>query len=79
MLDNMKRQFAEHLCNLKFLSSGREWEKNANVNSGNEDLVRAVICAGLYPNVASVRVKRNKHRGGFPVMQTIQGGYSVAS
>ena len=79
MLDNMKRQFAEHLCNLKFLSSGREWEKNANVNSGNEDLVRAVICAGLYPNVASVKVKRNKHRGGFPVMQTIQGHYSVMS
>ena len=72
MLDNMKRQFAEHLCNLKFLSSNRVRDKSANVNSGNEDLVRAVICGGLYPNVASVRVKRNKHRGGFPIMKTIQ-------
>ena len=77
MLDNMKRQFAEHLFNLKFLSSKDVRHKSANVNSRNEDLVRAVICAGLYPNVASVRVKRNKHRGGFPVMQTIQGHNSV--
>jgi len=26
----------------------------ASVNAGNESLVRAIICAGLYPNVASV-------------------------
>jgi hypothetical protein len=27
----------------------------ANVNSNNEALVRAVLCAGLYPNVAKIR------------------------
>ena len=70
MLDNMKRQFAEHLCNLKFLSSKDVRDSAANRNSGNEDLVRAVICAGLYPNVASVRIRRNKFKGAFPVMQT---------
>ena len=43
MLDNMKRQFAEHLFNLKFLSSKDVRHKSANVNSRNEDLVRAVI------------------------------------
>ena len=39
MLDNMKRQFAEHLFNLKFLSSKDVRAKSANVNSRNEDLV----------------------------------------
>ena len=38
MLDNMKRQFAEHLFNLKFLSSKDVRHKGANVNSRNEDL-----------------------------------------
>jgi len=34
----------------------------ANINSNNEPLVRAIICAGLYPNVAKIRrVKRSEH------------------
>jgi ATP-dependent RNA helicase DHX36 len=72
MLDNMKRQFADHLCQLKFISSAKAKDQAANRNSGNEALVRSVICAGLYPNVASVRIRRNKHKGAFPVMQTAQ-------
>ena len=72
MLDNMKRQFAEHLHQQKFLASPDVRRREANLNSGNEDLVRAVICAGLYPNVAQIRIKRNKHRGTFPVMRTLQ-------
>ncbi len=73
MLDNMKRQFAEHLHKLQFLDSANYKAVAANRNSNDEDLVRAVICAGLYPNVASVRVKRSKNRpeGGFPMLQTL--------
>ncbi len=69
MLDNMKRQFAEHLFQQRFLDSKNAKGAGANRNSGNEELVRAVICAGLYPNVASVKVKRTR-TGGFPILQT---------
>ena len=55
MLDKMKGQFAEHLHTSKFLSSSDFRHRSSNVNSGNEALVRAIICAGLYPNVGKVR------------------------
>lgn len=71
MLNNMKRQFAEHLFKLKFLRSDSVKDPSANRNSQNEDIVRAIICAGLYPNVCSVKIRRNKHRGAFPRLQTI--------
>jgi ATP-dependent RNA helicase DHX36 len=50
----MKRQFAEHLFEMKFLDSKEVTAAAANRNSSNEALVRAVVCAGLYPNVAKV-------------------------
>ena len=56
MLDKMKGQFAEHLHNSKFLSSPNFRHRSSNLNSNNEALVRAVIAAGLYPNVGRVRV-----------------------
>jgi len=59
LLLNMKGQFGEHLFKSKFLQSKDILAKSANLNSGNESLVRAVVCAGLYPNVAKIkRVKR---------------------
>jgi len=58
LLLSMKKQFGEHLHRTKFLQSPDIHAKSANVNSNNEGLVRAVICAGLYPNVAKIsRVK----------------------
>jgi ATP-dependent RNA helicase DHX36 len=72
MLSNMKDQFAEHLKRLRFVASADCKAPESNRNSGNEDLVRAIICAGLYPNVAKLRVRRTKHRGAFPVLQTLQ-------
>ena len=66
MLNNMKRQFADHLKNMKFLNSSDIKGREANFNSNNEDLVRAIVCAGLYPNVASVKLKKGK----FAVLQT---------
>ena len=54
MLNNMKEQFVEHLYNAKFVNSKDIKSSEANRNSNNEALVRSVICAGLYPNVARI-------------------------
>ena len=70
MLSNMKRQFAQHLYKKRFLRSDNVKDKDSNRNSGNSALVRAIVAAGLYPNVAKIKIKRNKHRGSFPVLQT---------
>ena len=51
----MKSQFAEHLHEMKFIDSKNVKADSSNRNSRNEALVRAVICAGLYPNVAKVK------------------------
>jgi hypothetical protein len=53
----MKGQFAEHLFEMKFINSKDLKADSSNRNSRNEALVRAVICAGLYPNVAKVTVR----------------------
>ena len=50
----MTSQFAEHLHEMKFIDSKNVKADSSNRNSRNEALVRAVICAGLYPNVAKV-------------------------
>ena len=55
MLLSMKGQLAEHLHRRQFLRSADVLDGAANVNSNNEALVRAVLCAGLYPNVAKIR------------------------
>jgi ATP-dependent RNA helicase DHX36 len=52
---DMKGQFAEHLHEMNFLSSRNPKAEDANINSNNSSLVKAIICAGLYPNVAIVR------------------------
>ncbi|XP_071450154.1 ATP-dependent DNA/RNA helicase DHX36-like [Hetaerina americana] len=72
LLRNMKGQFAEHLHNMKFLKSRDYKAREANINSNNQSLVKAIICAGLYPNVATVRsVGRN--RGGLRVRTAEDG------
>jgi len=58
LLRNMKKQFAGLLYNTGFLSSSDPKHPAANVNSGNLKLVKAVLCAGLYPNVAKIEQKR---------------------
>jgi ATP-dependent RNA helicase DHX36 len=63
MLLSMKGQLAEHLHRRQFLQSADVLDGAANVNSNNEALVRAVLCAGLYPNVAKIRCVA---RGGPP-------------
>ncbi|XP_041420858.1 ATP-dependent DNA/RNA helicase DHX36 isoform X2 [Xenopus laevis] len=62
MLSNMKGQFAEHLLNAGFVSSRNPNDPKSNNNSNNEKLIKAVICAGLYPKVAKIRQSLSKKR-----------------
>ena len=55
---NMKKQFAGLLYDTGFISSAYPREESANINSWNIKLVKAVLCAGLYPNV--VKIVQNK-------------------
>ncbi|MEE6501081.1 hypothetical protein FKM82_004056 [Ascaphus truei] len=62
MLSNMKGQFAEHLLGVGFVSSRNPKDPTSNINSDNEKLIKAVICAGLYPKVAKIRPSFSKKR-----------------
>uniref|UniRef100_A0A8D0B798 ATP-dependent DNA/RNA helicase DHX36 n=1 Tax=Salvator merianae TaxID=96440 RepID=A0A8D0B798_SALMN len=62
MLSNMKGQFAEHLLAAGFVNSRNPKDPKSNINSDNEKLIKAVICAGLYPKVAKIRANFNKRR-----------------
>ena len=53
----MKRQFAGLLYDTGFVPSSDSKHPAANVNSDNMKLVKAVLCAGLYPNVAKIERK----------------------
>ncbi|XP_072015621.1 LOW QUALITY PROTEIN: ATP-dependent DNA/RNA helicase DHX36-like [Amphiura filiformis] len=58
MLDNMKGQFYELLYNIGFLHNKSCKQPQANRNSENEQLIKAVLCAGLYPNIAEIKEGR---------------------
>ncbi|XP_043926451.1 ATP-dependent DNA/RNA helicase DHX36 [Protopterus annectens] len=62
MLHDMKRQFAEHLMAAGFVASRNPTDPQSNVNSDNMKLIKAVICAGLYPKVAKIRINHGKKR-----------------
>ncbi|KAM8804835.1 ATP-dependent DNA/RNA helicase DHX36 [Eudromia elegans] len=62
MLHNMKGQFAEHLLAAGFVNSRDPKDPKSNTNSDNEKLLKAVICAGLYPKVAKIRPSFSKRR-----------------
>lgn len=54
LLTQMKEQFMSHLFELEFVKSVDPASKEHNFNSKNISLVKAIICAGLYPNVAII-------------------------
>ncbi|XP_072169908.1 ATP-dependent DNA/RNA helicase DHX36-like [Diadema setosum] len=54
MLDKMKGQYSDLLHELRFISHRSAKHPAANRNSENIQLVKAVLCAGLYPKVAHV-------------------------
>lgn len=60
LLRNMKRQFCGLLRDTGFISSADPKGVAANVNSENLKLVKAVLCAGLYPNVAKVEEREGR-------------------
>ncbi|XP_060066798.1 ATP-dependent DNA/RNA helicase DHX36-like [Ylistrum balloti] len=53
-LDGMKKQFAELLYDRKFIRTRNSTDPSVNINSDNENLIKAITCAGLYPNVAKL-------------------------
>lgn len=55
LFSDMKRQFAQNLCEMKFLREKNEKDYDANIHSNNIGLIKAIICAGLYPNVAIIK------------------------
>ena len=54
MLISLKSDLCRNLSQNGFLQSADPLDAQANLNSDNEALVRAVICSGLYPNTAKV-------------------------
>ncbi|XP_020809319.1 ATP-dependent RNA helicase DHX36 isoform X2 [Drosophila serrata] len=54
-LERMKNQFSELLYNYKFLTSSDCKDSISNINSSKIPLLRAIIGAGLYPNMAHLR------------------------
>lgn len=52
MLSKMRQQFAQYLQELNFISTQNVKDRALNQNSDNLRVLQAVICAGLYPNVA---------------------------
>jgi len=57
LLSEMKAQFAQYLCEMKFLDSENPSHVGSNKNSDNIALIKAIVCAGLYPNIAVIRCK----------------------
>ncbi|KAJ8032843.1 ATP-dependent RNA helicase DHX36 [Holothuria leucospilota] len=78
MLDNMKGQFCDLLYDIGFVNSKSCKHEAANRNADNHALIKAALCAGLYPNIASVQSTRgfNKHTGRpkKPKIYTFQDG-----
>ena len=54
LLKNMKKQFCGLLYDTGFVHSPDPDHDEANHNSANTKLIKAVLCAGLYPNVAKI-------------------------
>lgn len=76
-IKNMKQQFLENLQDAKFIRSN-EWTEIKR-NQNNLKLVKAVIAAGLYPNIAKVwKVITNRRSAdGRPKVSTKEDGRGV--
>ena len=60
-ISSMKRQLAEHLMELGFVTSSAYSSPEVNQNSKNPSLLKAIVCAGLYPNVAKILYVMHDH------------------
>lgn len=68
MLKEMKKQFATLIYDLGFIEAPNPLNRAANIHSDNQSLIRAIICAGLYPNVA--KIYKPKRKNGSALLQT---------
>lgn len=50
----MKQQFAKQLYDMKYLEEPDVKTPKGNLNSNRPGLVKAILCAGLYPNIAII-------------------------
>lgn len=51
----MKKQFMDYLREMKFVNTSDPTADDCNENSNNLSLVKAIICAGLYPNIVVLK------------------------
>ncbi|XP_015774501.1 PREDICTED: ATP-dependent RNA helicase DHX36-like [Acropora digitifera] len=72
MIKDMKQQFSSLLRDIGFLDSSDPKATSANRNSENLKLVKAILCAGLYPNVAKIEHHRTFKRP--PILRTFEDG-----
>ncbi len=56
LLRDLKYQFAQYLCEMGFINNLDYKHQNLNMNSNNTAIIKAVICSGLYPNVAIIKL-----------------------
>lgn len=54
-LRDLKQQFTNYLLEMGFIDTSQYKSKKLNANSENVALIKAVICSGLYPNVAIIK------------------------
>lgn len=62
----MKRQFCCYLLDLKFLLNRDSRSEFSNINSNNIVLIKAIVCASLYPNMAKLRYFQKTYYFFFP-------------
>ncbi|GJQ80024.1 hypothetical protein Trydic_g5004 [Trypoxylus dichotomus] len=55
---SMKKQFMQYLFEMNFVNDMDPKTKDVNRNSDNMSLVKAIICAALYPNVVINKAKK---------------------
>jgi hypothetical protein len=68
-MQDLRKQFLDTLVELGYVSKAK-WEI-LNSNSTNEKIVKAVILAGMYPNVANIRMPKQMYD------QTAEGTVAV--
>uniref|UniRef100_A0A182PCL5 ATP-dependent RNA helicase DHX36 n=1 Tax=Anopheles epiroticus TaxID=199890 RepID=A0A182PCL5_9DIPT len=69
-LANMKEQFCEYLHTAKFTAESQSVARQNNRHADNLGLLRAIVGAGLYPNVAFVRkvIRSRNSPDGKPIL-----------
>ncbi|EDV26276.1 uncharacterized protein TRIADDRAFT_22905 [Trichoplax adhaerens] len=62
MVHKMADQFGDLLHEIGFIDTKDIKANRYNVNSGNSNLVKAILCAGLYPNVIHVEHRQTNNK-----------------